>query len=88
MCYSESIRLYPRNSRVYYNRAVALEKLGKPEDAETDYARALHNDYSIIRTLATQPEDVVDLIRLDDENMAEADQQDYLRRHGFLKGCI
>jgi tetratricopeptide (TPR) repeat protein len=85
--YTESIRLYPQNARVYYNRAIASEKLGEIKEAQADYRRALHNDVSILRTLAAQPEDVVDLIRLDEENVPEAAQQEYLRNHGFLEGC-
>ena len=51
--YTESIQLYPENARVYYNRAIAYEKMGETGKAEADYRRALRDDNSIIRTLAT-----------------------------------
>jgi tetratricopeptide (TPR) repeat protein len=85
--YSESVRLYPENARVYNNRAIAREKSGDTQAAQEDYSRALQDEASILRTLAVQPEDVVDLIRLDEEKMPEAAQREYLRIHGFLEGC-
>jgi tetratricopeptide (TPR) repeat protein len=84
--YSESIRLYPQNSRTFYNRAVAYENLGQLKKAKTDYARALRDNASLLRTLATQPEDIVDLIRLDEEDIPETDQKAYLLYHGFITG--
>jgi tetratricopeptide (TPR) repeat protein len=64
-CYSEAIRLYPQNARFYYNRAVAYENLGEPEKAKADYARALRDDASIIRVLATEHEEITRLIEQD-----------------------
>jgi tetratricopeptide (TPR) repeat protein len=84
--YSESIRLYPQNARSFYNRAIAYENLGELKKAEEDYARALQDDDSLSRTLATQPEDIVDLIRLDEENISETDQMIFLLRRGFVTG--
>jgi tetratricopeptide (TPR) repeat protein len=84
--YSQSIKLYPQNARTFYNRAIAFEKLGKLYQAKTDYARALHDDNSLSRTLATQPRDIVNLIRLDEENIPEFDQQIFLLRQGFITG--
>jgi tetratricopeptide (TPR) repeat protein len=84
--YSKSIRLYPQNARTFYNRAVAYENLGQLKKAKTDYARALRDNASLFRTLATQPEDIVDLIGLDEENMPEIDQKAYLLYHGFITG--
>ena len=84
--YSHSIRLYPENARTYYNRAIAYEKLGERKKAEGDYARALQDDSAIMRTRATQPEEIVDLIRLDEKNISEREQQVYLLSQGFVTG--
>lgn len=84
--YSESIRLYPQNARTYYNRAIAFEKLGQPEKAQADYARALQDETALCRTLAAQPEDVVDLARLDEKFIPELDQQIFLLHTGFITG--
>jgi tetratricopeptide (TPR) repeat protein len=84
--YSESIRLYPQNARTFYNRAIAYENLGELKKAEEDYARALHDDASLSRTLATQPEDIVDLILLDEEKISETDQMIFFLHHGFITG--
>ena len=84
--YSQAIQLYPQNARIYYNRAIAYENLGQAEKAQADYPRALRDQSSTIRTLAVQPEDVVDLIRLDDQNMPEKEQHKFLLKAGFITG--
>jgi tetratricopeptide (TPR) repeat protein len=84
--YTQAIALYPENARFFYNRAIAYENLGQPVRAQLDYSRALHDGSSIIRTLATQPDDVVDLIRLDEEHLADAEQSIFLFSQGFITG--
>ncbi len=84
--YSESIRLYPQNARVYYNRAIAFEKQGQAGKAEADYKLALQDAVALKRTLASQPQDVVDLIKLDECLVPELDQQIYLMRRAFVTG--
>jgi tetratricopeptide (TPR) repeat protein len=84
--YSKAIRLYPENSRLFYNRAIAFENLGQTVRAQADYARALQDENSQIRTLATQPEEIVDLIRLDEEDISEFSQHIYLLHQGFITG--
>jgi tetratricopeptide (TPR) repeat protein len=84
--YSQAVRLYPQNARIFYNRAVAYENLGETEKAQADYARALRDESSVIRTLATQPEEVVDLIRLDEEQIPDEIQYAYLLSQGFVTG--
>jgi tetratricopeptide (TPR) repeat protein len=84
--YSEAARLYPHNNRVYFNRAVACEKLGLRAQAEADYAKALGDTNSLKRTLAAQPVDVVDLILLDQIFIPELDQEIYLLNQGFITG--
>lgn len=84
--YSEAIRLYPENARAFYNRAIALENLGETARAQADYARALKDSTSTIRTLAIQPEDIVDLMRLDEQNIPEPARQIYLLNRGFITG--
>lgn len=84
--YTRAIQIYPVNARVFYNRAIAYEHLGYPEKAREDYARALLDESSTSRTLATQPEDIVDLIRLDEEKVPELGQQIFLLHHGFVTG--
>jgi tetratricopeptide (TPR) repeat protein len=84
--YTEAAGLYPQNVRIYYNRAVGYENLGQKAKAEADYARALKDTAAIGRTLATQPQDVVDLIKLDDAFIPEIDQEIYLLQRGFITG--
>jgi tetratricopeptide (TPR) repeat protein len=84
--YTEAVRLYPENARTFYNRAIALENLGESARAQADYTRALQNAASATRILATQPEDIVDLIHLDEENIPESSQQIYLLKQGFITG--
>jgi len=83
--YSEAIKLYPNNSRAYYNRAIARERRGEREPAETDYARALKDESSLIRVLATTDE-LEELIRLDEEDISEQEQDVYLWHKGFKTG--
>ena len=84
--YSQAISLYPQNARLFYNRAVAYENLGELEKARADYARALRDNSSILRTLAAQPEDIVGLIKLDESNIPEPVQYIYLLHRGFITG--
>jgi tetratricopeptide (TPR) repeat protein len=84
--YSQAIRRYPQNARFYYNRALAYENLGQPEKANKDYARSLRDDADIIRTLATQPVEIVELLRLDEKNIPEVAQQIFLLSRGFITG--
>jgi tetratricopeptide (TPR) repeat protein len=84
--YTQAAALYPQNARIYYNRAIGYEKVGQPEKAEVDYARALQDDSALIRTLATQPHDVVDLMLLDEKFIPQMDQQIYLLRKGYIAG--
>ncbi len=84
--YSQAIRWYPQNARAFYNRAIAYEKLGKKEKAEADYQRALQDEDARTRTLATQPQEIVSLIDLDEKFIPELDQQIYLLRAGFITG--
>ncbi len=84
--YSQSIQLYPQNARTYYNRALAFENLGEKEKAQSDYERALRDRSSKIRTLAIQPDDVVDLIKLDEQHIPDSEQYDYLLEKGFITG--
>jgi tetratricopeptide (TPR) repeat protein len=84
--YTRAIQIYPVNARVFYNRAIAYEYLGYPEKAREDYARALLDESSTSRTLATQPEDIEDLIRLDEEKIPELEQQVFLLHQGFVTG--
>jgi tetratricopeptide (TPR) repeat protein len=84
--YTRAAALYPQNARVYYNRAVAYEMLGEPEKAEADYKLALKDEAAIKRTLATQPQEVVDLMKLDEKFIPEPDQEIYLLHKGFITG--
>jgi tetratricopeptide (TPR) repeat protein len=81
--YSRALELYPGNARFYYNRGVAYDNLGDSERAQADYARALANEASIIRTLAREHEEVTSLIDLDARGMDEKKQEIYLHRCGF-----
>jgi tetratricopeptide (TPR) repeat protein len=84
--YSLAIELYPQNARLFYNRAVAYENLGEQEKARVDYTRALEDEASIQRTLAVQPEEVVELIKLDSEGIPQPAQYIYLLHKGFITG--
>ena len=86
--YTEAIGLYPQNTRIYYNRAIGYEKLGQLEKAEADYTRALRDRTALRRTLATQPQDVADLIQLDKKFIPDMDQEIYLLHNGFVTGRL
>ena len=83
--YSQAIELYPNNSRVFYNRALAHERKGELEEAELDYAQALKDEASLIRALATIDE-LEPLIRLDEKGISEKEQDIYLWHKGFKTG--
>ena len=53
--------------------------------AGLDYARALKDDASIIRVLATTGE-LEELIRLDEEGISEVEQDMYLWHKGYKTG--
>jgi tetratricopeptide (TPR) repeat protein len=84
--YSRAIELYPLNSRVFYNRAIACESLGEQDKARKDYARALIDEAAVERTSATQAEEVETLINLDSAGLSERDQHVYLLHTGFVTG--
>lgn len=84
--YTRAAALYPQNARIYYNRAVCYEKLALPQKAEADYKLALKDEAAIKRTLATQPPEVVDLMKLDEKFIPEPDQEIYLLHKGFITG--
>ncbi len=83
--YSAAIELYPNNSRAFYNRAVARERKGEAEEAELDYARALGDELSLIRVLATTNE-LETLISLDEKDVSEQEQDIYLWHEDFKTG--
>ena len=82
-CYDLSQWLYPENPRALYNRAIAMEILGKIEQAQTDYQHAFSIPSSITRIMATI-EHIEPLIYLDDRDIDEQSQQIYLLRQGFI----
>jgi tetratricopeptide (TPR) repeat protein len=84
--YSRALELYPGNSRFYYNRAIAFDNLGRHEEAEADYALALHDEAAVTRVLATEHEEVVSLIDLDEKGIERTAQDIYLLHHGFITG--
>jgi hypothetical protein len=84
--YSRATQLYPENARLFYNRAVAFENLGRTAQAQADYARALYDDSSIFRSSAVQPEEIVNLINLDSAGISEQTQEMYLLAKGFITG--
>lgn len=85
-CYSTGIRLYPGNSRLYFNRAVAYESRREAERAQQDYAEALKDEESQGRVLAREHEEVVQLIELDRLGVSLEEQEIYLLRKGFITG--
>jgi tetratricopeptide (TPR) repeat protein len=86
--YSAAIELYPNNSRAYYNRAIAREGKGEVEGARLDYARALRDEASLIRILATTYE-LEGLIKLDEKGIGEQEQAIYLWHKGYKTGsCV
>jgi len=46
LCYDEAIKLYPVNSVAWYNKCIALKKLGRDEEAEQCFAKARELDES------------------------------------------
>ena len=85
-CYSEAIGLYPSNARFFYNRAVAYENLGEYEKADADYTQAFYDDTAVIRTLATEHDEVTSLLDLDARGVDNLTQGMYLLYHGFTTG--
>jgi len=84
--YSKAINLYPGYARAYFNRAIAYENEGKYEKANLDYAQALRDKASQIRVLATEHEEVIQLMELDRANIGMKEQEIYLLRRGFITG--
>ncbi|MDD5094483.1 MAG: transglutaminase domain-containing protein [Dehalococcoidia bacterium] len=84
-CYTASIWLYPSNPRTFFNRAIALERLHRREQAREDYRQAFAIEPSLERVQATV-EPIEGLIELDEKGLSEADQQVYLLRKGFVTG--
>ena len=84
--YDTAIALYPENPRFYFNRAITLENRGLSSDAESDYRCALADEDLLPRILATQHDDVVSLITLDDKGISARDQTLYLYHKGFITG--
>jgi tetratricopeptide (TPR) repeat protein len=83
--YSAAVQLYPNNSRAYYNRAIAYERAGEAGAARSDYARALRDESSLIRVLASTAE-LDDLMLLDEKGISEGEQEIYLWYRGFRTG--
>ncbi|MBI2854861.1 MAG: hypothetical protein HYX87_08090 [Chloroflexi bacterium] len=84
-CYHVSLWLFPTNTRTLFNRAVACERLGEKESAQTDYQQAFSLDPSIGRVIGTA-DDLEVLMKLDEEDVPEEDQQIYLLRKGYITG--
>jgi len=84
-CYDISLWLYTDNPRTLFNRAIALEKLGKIEQAQEDYKRAFSIPSSLVRLMATV-EHIEPLIELDEKDVDELNQQVYLLRQRFVTG--
>ncbi len=84
--YSKAINLYPGYARAYFNRAIAYDNEGKYEKARLDYAQALRDEASQIRILATEHEEVIQLMELDRANIGMKEQEIYLLRRGFITG--
>jgi tetratricopeptide (TPR) repeat protein len=84
--YSKAINIYPGYARAYFNRAIAYDNEGKYEEANLDYAQALRDDASQIRVLATEHEEVIQLMELDRANIGMKEQEIYLLRRGFVTG--
>ncbi|MDY6916354.1 MAG: tetratricopeptide repeat protein [Chloroflexota bacterium] len=83
--YSRAIRLYPNNTRAYYNRALARDRKGDVSGAEQDYAEALKDESRLVRVLATV-EELEGLLLLDERRVPEREQDIYLWRKGFKTG--
>jgi len=85
-CYNEAIRLSPLNARAHFNRAIAYEIMGDEVRAEMDYARALGDEAGLIRVLAREYDEIVQLIELDAMEIPPQMQEIYLLRKGFITG--
>jgi hypothetical protein len=85
MCYSNAIMLYPSNSRIWFNRAIAYERKGRYKDAEHDYAVACKDNAGIARILANV-DALEELIKLDEMRIGEREQDIYLLYKGFKTG--
>ncbi len=83
--YNKAIELYPGNSRAFYNRALALEQLGRKEKAAKDFARALKDDAALTRVQATIT-DLEPLIKLDEAGFTPYEQDVFLYHAGFKTG--
>ncbi|MDD5127380.1 MAG: tetratricopeptide repeat protein [Dehalococcoidales bacterium] len=84
--YTRAISLYPANSRIYYNRAVAREKKGDLENSAADYAKAFKDEAGLIRVLA-RVGDLEPLIKLDEAGISEEGQDIYLWHKGYKTGA-
>lgn len=84
-CYDDAITLYPSNSRIWFNRAIAHERKGGNKDAQRDYAVACKDDAGTIRVLASV-EALEELINLDEKHISEREQDIYLLYKGFKTG--
>lgn len=84
-CYSNAIPLFPSNSRIRFNRAIAYERKGRNEDAEHDYKVVCKDDAGIARILANV-DALEGVIKLDELHISERDQDIYLLYKGFKTG--
>ncbi|MFW6125841.1 MAG: tetratricopeptide repeat protein [Chloroflexota bacterium] len=84
-CYSRAIEFYPNNTRAFYNRALAYDRMGMQQEAADDYAEAFKDEASTIRVLASINE-IEGLIRLDEAGIGELEQDIYLWHRGFKTG--
>ncbi len=85
-CYTKGIRLYPRNARLYFNRAIAYELKGQTDKAKRDYNKAVKSEDGLIRILAREHEEVTQLIELDRKNITPEEQEMFLLYKGFITG--
>jgi tetratricopeptide (TPR) repeat protein len=86
LCYARAIARYPQNARFHFNRAVAYENLGDQDAARADYDVALRDEASLIRIRASQYEEVVRLMALDQIGLSARDEEICLLRKGFVTG--
>ena len=84
--YTAAIERYPGNSRIRFNRAVALENLGDRLAARADYEVALQGKAGLIRVQARQHDEVVQLMVLDRMGVSSRDEEIYLWCAGFMTG--
>lgn len=85
-CYTAALEGYPGNSRIRFNRAVALENLGDRLAARVDYEVALQGKAGLIRVQARQHDEVVQLMALDRMGVSSRDEEIYLCCAGFTTG--